>query len=143
MNTDIRTLSAILGSPELALFEAFAFRQGIPLTAAQVSRFSGVAWATAHRKITDWETTGILIAVGKEGKGTLYVLNTESETVSVLAKALQIAVSELYDSEKISATPLPVDVIPARKVQIFKVERTLEKPRWRIENIKGVLTTSA
>lgn len=140
MYSEIRTLSAILGSPALALFEAFAFRQGIPLTPAQASRFSGVAWATAHRKIIDWESSGILRPVGKDGKGILYVLNNNSETVRVLAKALQIAVTELYDSEEKTETPLPVTKVPTRQVQVFKIGGELENKRWKIDNNNRVLS---
>lgn len=100
MNGENRTLSAALGGcSELSLFEAFAFRTPYPLTATQACRFSGVPWATVHRRIRDWEFSGILSVVGKEGKAKKYSLNTESPTINILSKAVKSAVVELFNSE--------------------------------------------
>lgn len=131
MTTNFRTLSAILGgSPELALFEAFAFRSEMPLSPAQASRFSGVAWATAHRKVIEWDTRGILSCVGKDGKSNLYVLNTHSETVKILSKAVRTAVIELFDSEN-EETVTSEDVIESPLLaQSFKVSGEVDEIPW-------------
>jgi hypothetical protein len=95
-----RTLSSVLGgNRELALFEAFALRPGAALTAVEASRFSKVAWATAHRRINEWEARGILEVVGKTGKAPQYVLNLGSPSIRVLARAVNVAVRELLDAD--------------------------------------------
>ena len=120
METNSRTLSAVLGgSPELALFEAFAFRAGTPISPVDASRFSGVAWATAHRKIVEWAVNGVLNCVGKEGKSKLYVLNSKSQTVNILSKAVRSAVVELFEAEnKLVANPNPDVEISPRTIEL-------------------------
>lgn len=131
MNTNSRTLSATLGgSPELALFEAFAFRNDTPLSPAQASRFSGVAWATAHRKIIQWEVNGILSRVGKEGKSNLYVLNSNSETVNILSKAVRTAVIELFESEDIESPSSEVLYYSKVPSQSFETKGQVGDMKW-------------
>lgn len=131
MTTNTRTLSAILGgSPELALFEAFAFRSEVPLSPAQASRFSGVAWATAHRKIIEWDTHGILSCVGKEGKSNLYVLNSYSKTVNILSKAVRTAVIELFDSENEVTITSKDDLESELQTQSFRVSGEVDTITW-------------
>lgn len=137
MNLNSRTLSSVLGgSPELALFEAFAFRNDIPLTPVQASRFSGVAWATAHRKIVEWTATGVLCLVGKYGKSNLYALNTHSETVNILAKAVRTAIIELFDSENTDIST-PMDELE-KPAQIFEVSGTIDELPWMTPTILRV-----
>ena len=129
MKTNSRTLSAVLGgSPELALFEAFAFRGDTAISPADASRFSGVAWATAHRKIIEWTVNGVLNRKGRVGKSNLYVLNSKSEAVNILSKAVRTAVIELFDSEN----EVPTDPVPLAKdtPQTFEVNGNVEELAW-------------
>jgi hypothetical protein len=137
MDRNSRTLSAVLGgSPELALFEAFAFRSDTPISPVQASRFSGVAWATAHRKILDWESNGVLSCVGKDKKSNLYVLNSNSETVRILAKAVRTAVIELFESES-DEIPALVDEVECRpSQQIFEMTGEIDKLNWNKNELK-------
>ena len=120
MEINSRTLSAVLGgSPELALFEAFAFRGEIPISPVDASRFSGVAWATAHRKIVEWTANGVLNCVGKVGKSKLYVLNSKSQIVNILSKAVRSAVVELFEAEnKVVTNPNPEVEILTQTIEL-------------------------
>lgn len=101
-----RTLSAALGgSRELALFEAFALRPGQALSAVEAAKLSKVAWATAHRRISEWDSRGVLRSVGKAGKAPLYELNLMSHSIRILAKAINVAVAELLAADLMTESP--------------------------------------
>jgi hypothetical protein len=97
---DGRSLSSVLGrSRELALFEAFALRGEQSLSVKDASQLANVAWATAHRLVTEWALRGVLDQVGKVGKARLYHLNMDSPTVRLLSYAANYAVRELLESD--------------------------------------------
>lgn len=81
------------------MFEAFALRGDRALDAREVSEYSGVSWATVHRRIREWETLGLIEFAWKKGKAEKYRLNLESRTVHILAQAVQSAVQELFESD--------------------------------------------
>ncbi len=135
MKTNLRTLSAVIGSPELALFEAFAIRNDRPLSPADASRYSGVAWATAHRKIIEWDTKGLLSYVGKDGKADLYVLNSHSETVNNLAKVVRNAVIEIYDNEKDETKISACEHVEEINEQVFVVSGEVDKISWNVDKM--------
>jgi hypothetical protein len=139
MNTNLRTLSAVIDSPELALFEAFAFRNDRPLSPADASRFSGVTWATAHRKIIDWDAKGILAHVGKEGKADLYMLNSHSETVKSLIKVVRNAVIEILENEEETVSPA-VEPVDEPVKQAFTVCGEVDKMKWNSTPMNLLIT---
>ncbi len=95
-----RTLSALLGgNKDVALLEAFALRDEQALTASDAVELSGMAWATAHRRIKDWTDSGVLSEVGRTGKAPLYRLNTSSAAVYALVRGLKLIASELFESD--------------------------------------------
>jgi len=100
MKPPARSFAALLGgSRELAMFEAFALRPEIALSAADVSHFSHVTWATTHRRLNDWEAHGVVVGAGKAGKARLYRLNGDSPAIRALSHGISLAVSEILASE--------------------------------------------
>ena len=98
-----RTLSAALGGcKELALFETFALRPYKDLSAKDVERMSGLAWATIHRRLKDWEALGLVRETRKDGKAHLYQLNRNNPTVVALSKAVTVGAAELIQAELLS-----------------------------------------
>lgn len=95
-----RTLSAALGGcKELALFETFALRPNKPLSAKDIERMSGLAWATIHRRLKDWSQLGLIREVHKEGKAQFYQLNRSNPSAAALVRAVNIGAAELIQAE--------------------------------------------
>ncbi|MCI4363541.1 MAG: hypothetical protein L3K13_04470 [Thermoplasmata archaeon] len=95
-----RSLASLLGgSKELALFEAMAIRRDISLSAAEISRLSGVAWATTHRKLKAWEPLGVVVWSGREGKADKFALNMQSPAIRSLSQAVAAIAVEMLDTD--------------------------------------------
>jgi hypothetical protein len=100
---EARTLSAVLGgSKELAVFEAFALRNEQALSVKDASLLAKVAWATAHRLVSDWAIRGVLDEAGKVGKARQYHLNLDSPTVRTLSRVVNMAVRELLQADAVA-----------------------------------------
>jgi hypothetical protein len=99
MTAPVRSVAGLLGgSKELALFEALAVRNDSSLSAAEISRLSGVSWATTHRRLDTWEALGVVRAAEKVGKAQKYVLNLASPGIRALAQAVNITIAEIFES---------------------------------------------
>lgn len=126
--TTPRSVADVLGgSRELAIFEAFATRGHARLSAADVERHSGVSWATVHRRLNEWVTSKVVEPAGKEGKAVLYTLNTDSAAVRALAKAINIAILEMFESD------LAEEGMPEDELQHRPTVRVLDRRLTRDE----------
>lgn len=95
-----RTLSSLMGgNRDVALLEAFAFRDPKPVSATDACALSGMAWATAHRRIAGWMAAGILTVDSFKGKAPLYRLNTESQAVAAMVRGLRLVLTEMLESD--------------------------------------------
>lgn len=122
-----RTLSDLLGgSKELALFEAFALRKRVPLTATDVCNYSGVSWATVHRRLEDWQALGVVHVVGKEGKALKYQLNLQSPGVRALTRAVNLALREMLEDEMLQEGVPESEMVSAPKLVSIKAGEHFE-----------------
>jgi len=95
-----RTLSALLGgNRDVALLEAFAFRDPQPISASDACALSKMSWATAHRRIDAWTSASMLEVVGFKGKAPLYRLNSASPAVAAVVRGLRLVLAEMLDSD--------------------------------------------
>jgi hypothetical protein len=100
MDAPVRSLGRLLGgSKELSMFEAMAVRSDVPLSAEEIRRYSGVSWATTHRRLHDWLALGVVKTAGREGKADKFVLNLNSPAIRALTHAVNATIIELLDSD--------------------------------------------
>jgi hypothetical protein len=138
MGAPARSLAAVLGgSKELAIFESLALRKGEPLSATDICRFSGVAWATTHRRLNDWEARGVVTAADRDGKAQKYLLNLGSPAVRALSHAVTLAVLELLDSDLSREGVNEGELLP-RLPWVEVTDSSLESLKWLTPSMPAV-----
>ncbi len=130
MKPPARSFAALLGgSRELSMFEALALRPEATLSAAEISRLAGVAWATTHRRLNEWEARGVVVDAGREGKAQLYRLNGGSPAIRALSHGINLAVSEILESDlRVEGIREPADEQADQILEL--IDQNLDQIEW-------------